>query len=136
MVFSLRFSSLIICCLLFVMCGCSINNNTALDYLSAANTRLISAQVNGADQLAKPELEEAKSLYAEAELALKEKNKEAISIAQKALARARLAEALSKQAKAEAEAEKSNEALKKAQDEANRSKKERIAAENELNKMR
>jgi len=121
-------------CMLLILAGCSFNDAT-IDYLTAANARLASAQKNGAEQLAKPEIDEARSLYNEAELAFQKKDKEAVSISQKAFAKARLAEALAKQAKAEAEVEKSREALRKATEEANRASKERIAAENELNRM-
>lgn len=114
--------------------SCSVNNS-AVEYLSAANTKLDSAQKYGADQLAEAEFAEAKALYSEAEMALQKNDKEALSIAQKAFVRARLAEALARQANAEAEATESEKAKKKAQDDAERASKERIAAENELSKM-
>ncbi len=94
-----------------------------------------SAQKYKADQLAEAEFEEAKALYDEAQLALQKNDKEALSIAQKAFVKARLAEALARQAIAEAEATESERAKEKAQSDAERANKERIAAENELSKM-
>ena len=95
--FNLCFAFSIFCCLTLISSGCSINNS-AVEYLSAADLRLDSARAYGADQLAEAEFEEAEALYAEGELALQKKDKEALSIAQKALAKARLAEALARQA--------------------------------------
>ena len=85
--------------------------------------------------MAEAEFEEAKYLYTEGELALQRKDKDALLIAQKALAKARLSEALARQAKAEADAAEAERARRKAQDNADRAHKERIAAENDLDKI-
>jgi len=123
------------CCVLLLVTGCSGAGQSVGVLFAAANSRLATARKAGAEQYAESELEEAVALLTEAETAIANKNKEARFLAEKALAKARLAEALALQLKAEGETTQLEAKLEKASSEADQARRERRAAESELERM-
>ena len=130
-----RFMSCVLCltsCVFLTVTGCSAKGQYIDALFAATISQLARAQKAGAEQLAESEFEDSKRLFAEAENALKNKDKQAGFLIQKAHAKARLAEALAKQATAERELAKLKAELDEASAEANRVRLEREAAEREL----
>ena len=125
-------SLLIVLCLVSCLAGCSATGRSVDVLFAAATSQLASARKAGAEQLVESEFEEAARLLAEAEIALKNRDKEARSLIQKAHSKARLAEALTKQSRAETEAAQLEAELEEALVEASRARLERQSAESEL----
>jgi hypothetical protein len=123
---------LYVLCLVSCFSGCSATGQSVDALFAVANSQLASAQKAGAEQLAESEFQETRALIAEAEVALKNRDKETRSLIQKAHAKARLAEALAKQSRAESEAARLEAELENAQEEATRARLERRSAESEL----
>ncbi len=122
----------LVSCIFLTVTGCGAKGQHINTLFAAASSQLASAQKAGADQLAESEFEEAKNWFAQAETALRNKDKQAGFLIQKAHAKARLAEALARQAKAESELAQLEDELEKASAEANRVRLDRKAAESEL----
>ena len=118
--------------MLLSLAGCSATGPSTDALFASANSQLSSAQKAGAEQLAESDFEEAVTLLSGAETALKNRDKQARSLVQKAHAKARLVEALARQLKAENEAAQLEAELEKAREEATRARLERRAAEDEL----
>jgi chromosome segregation ATPase len=130
-----RLMSCILClmsCVFLIVTGCSAKGQYINTLFAAASSQLASAQKAGADQLAESEFEEARDWFTQAEAALRNKDKQARFLIQKAHAKARLAEALARQVKAESELAQLEAELEEASAEANRVRLEREAAETEL----
>jgi hypothetical protein len=117
---------------LLSVAGCSATGQSVDILFAAANSQLASARKAGAEQLAESEFQQASGLLAEAEIALKNRDKGARSLIQKAYSKARLAEALAKQSKAETEAARLEAELERASAEASSARLERQSAESEL----
>ena len=123
---------LAVLCLVSCLSGCSATGQSIDALFAVANSQLASAQKVGAEQLAESEFQEARTLLAEAEVALKNRDKGARSLIQKAHTKARLAEALATQSRAESEATQLEAELEEAQEEAVRARMERRSAESDL----
>jgi len=121
-----------LCLVLFSVAGCSATGGSVDVLFAAANSQLASAKKVGAEQLAESEYQQASRLLAEAEIALKNRDKGARSLIQKAHSKARLAEALARQLRAETEAAQLEAELERALVEASRARLERQSAESEL----
>ena len=117
------------------MTGCSGAGQSIDVLFAAANSRLADARKAGAEQFAESELKEAVSLLSEAEIAIENRDKRARVLVEKALTKARLAEALAGQVKAENETAQLEVELEKTSSEADQVHQERQAAESKLTRM-
>ena len=123
------------CLILFWVIGCGGAGQSIDALFVAVNSQLADARKAGAEQYSEPQLEEAESLMAQAEVAVENKDKGARTLMEKALAKARFAEALARQLKAENETAQLEMELEKASSEASQARQERQAAENKLTQM-
>ena len=121
--------------LLIILClaGCSFSTKSADLMLNNASLQIDSAQKAEAEQFASVEFDEAKTLYQSALSAPNGKQKSIL--AERANAKARLAESVAKQVKAEQEADKLETELKIIEEKANKVQLERQTAEDEFNQF-
>jgi len=117
---------------LFSLIGCGGAGQSVEVLFADASSQLASAQKAQAEQFAKSEFEEARTLLSEATRLIEGGDAGALSLTKKAYAKARLAEALARQRKAETEAVRFEADLEKAMAEADRARLERQSAEREL----
>lgn len=125
----LLLSIIIVVCLI----GCGAKTQFFNALLDDVTMQIDTAQKAGADQLASVEFNEAKTLLENAKVA--SKNKQKISLAEKAYAKALLSEALAKQISAEKEANRLDAELRIMEEEAAKIKSERQAVEEDLKRM-
>jgi len=123
------------CLILLWVIGCGGAGQSVDALFVAVNSQLADARKAGAEQYAESELEEAVSLMAKAEVAVENRDKGARTLMEKALAKARFAEALARQLKAENETTQLEMELEKASSEASQARQERQAAESKLTQM-
>lgn len=119
---------LIIAMLCFI--GCAISTQSVDIMLNEANLQIDNAQKAESEQYAPMEFDEAKK-FLQSALSVQD-NKQKLIFAEKAKAKAILAEAVAKQIKAEKEAEKLESELKIIEDRANKVRAERQAVEEEF----
>jgi len=112
------------------LAGCGISTQSIDTVFNTANSQIDEAQKAGAEQLASAEFDESKTLLQSALSAQNDKQK--VILAERANAKARLAEALANQIKAEKEAEKLEKELKIIEEKASTVRTERQTAEEEL----
>jgi hypothetical protein len=122
--------------LLIILClaGCSFSTKSTDLMLNTASLQIDSAQKAEAEQFASVEFDEAKTLYQSALSAPNGKQKSVL--AERANAKARLAESVAKQVKAEQEADKLETELKIIEEKASKVQLERQTAEEEFNQFK
>ena len=123
------------CSVLLSVVGCSGVGQSVDALFASASSRLADARKAGAEKFAESEFQEAASLLTEAEVAIENGDKGARVLVEKALIKARLAEALARQSKAESETAQLEAELEKASSEADQARQERQAAESKLAQM-
>jgi len=129
----MKVNFLLLIVIVFCLAGCGVRTQSLNIMFNNASSQIEIAQKAGADQLASTEFEDSKSLLEGAKSAPKSKQKEIL--AERAYAKARLAEAIAKQVKAENEANQLEAELKATEEDANKIRLERQTVENELNQM-
>ena len=134
-VYSFLLISYVLLPAIFAVAGCGGGGQSIDALLADARSQLATAQEAGAEQFAEPDYAGAVALLAEAEIALRNKDKSAPYLLEKLDAKARLAEALARQSIAEAELARLETELEEASAEANRILTEYQSAEEELARL-